>query len=494
MAKAAKRKVGTADSTGEVTSNPSGGAADKTSASFTARMQREHLEAAVRDWDLGIESDDDEVVPIKQTPLPGSEEPPSPTESSRKLILGALAFLKTSRFLKSGLALLAVLALGWVPVQRLLATTSAEAVVNARLITVRAPISGNILPAFASLEPGTAFRAGAELLSIKNPNLDRSNLDNLNRTVETLSTDVASLRAKATVLKRHKAELAVQVQRFREGRIETLERAVDALNAQIAAAAAQHDQAEKVLARTHNLFEKKVTTEANFDSAVRDESVAAQNVSQLQQQRQAAEIELASARKGVFIADGYNDIPQAEQRSLDVELQLADVAARLSGTVKELQTAKEAHAQEEKRTHALSLAVIRPSVSGRIWEELTAPGEHVNAGQVLMRLLDCNSVVVTASVSESVFEKLTIGQRATFKPSDGGPLLEGWIADISGMASVISNDAIQPKLLTREPYHVTLKFPGLARQSECQISHPGLVTFGRASPVESALVHLSDMK
>jgi multidrug resistance efflux pump len=366
-----------------------------------------------------------------------------------------------------------------------MATTSAEAVVNSRLITVRAPISGNIL-ASASLEPGMAFRAGATLLSVKNPNLDRSNLDNLNRTVETLSIDVASLRAKAAVLKHHKTELVAQVQQFRDGRIETLERAVNALSAQIAAAVAQHDEAAKVLARARILFDKKVTTEANFDSALRDESVAAQNVSRLEQQRQAAEIELAAARQGTFIADGYNDIPQAEQRSLDVELQLADVEARLSGTVKELAAAKQAAAQEDERTQALSLAAIRPNVSGRIWEMMTAPGEHVIAGQVLMRLLDC--------VSESVFEKLAIGQRATFKPRDGGPQLKGWVTNISGVASVASNDAIQPKLLTREPYHVTLEFPGLVRQTECQVSRAGLVTLGKASAVESAPLRLGNLK
>ena len=50
-----------------------------------------------------------------------------------------------------------------------------------------------------------------------------------------------------------------------------------------------------------------------------------------------------------------------------------------------------------------------------MWEVLTAPGELVVRGQDLVRLLDCSGVVVTAAVSESVYNRLHIGQSATFR-------------------------------------------------------------------------------
>jgi hypothetical protein len=48
------------------------------------------------------------------------------------------------RSIKTLLALAVAIALGWTPLQRLLQTTSAEAAVNARLVTLRAPIDAEI--------------------------------------------------------------------------------------------------------------------------------------------------------------------------------------------------------------------------------------------------------------------------------------------------------------------------------------------------------------
>ena len=51
-----------------------------------------------------------------------------------------------TRILKSLLGVVVVVAAGWMPVRALLETTSTEAVINARLITLRAPIEGQIGP------------------------------------------------------------------------------------------------------------------------------------------------------------------------------------------------------------------------------------------------------------------------------------------------------------------------------------------------------------
>ncbi len=468
--------------------------------SFTARMQHEHLEAALKGWEIGAENpegSEPEIVPVEEIRIAPLEAKPSaaPEPKPPARSWQRLTALKTSTIIKSAVALLAALVLGWMPVQRLLATTSTEAVINARVITVRTPIAGDVSAPLANLQPGTNFHSGDVLLTVKNPRSDRSNLDSLKRAVEQFSTTIAALRAKEAVLKNHRAELAAQQDRFRSGRVATIEKQISEVDAQIASANVEHKDADKTLARSRALFAKGTAAEAILDKAQRDESVAAQTINQLRERHKALEIELAAARQGTFIADGYNDMPQSAQRGLEIELQLADVSARLAGTIKERAAAKDDLAREARRDRELSTAVIRASVSGRIWETMTAPGEYVNAGQPLMRVLDCGSAIVTASVSEGVFQKLAIGQRATFKPSDGGQPLKGWIVDVSGLAAGPSNDAIQSKLLSGDPYHVTLKFPDLAQRANCQISRAGLVTFDTVSnPVESATVRIGDAK
>ena len=456
--------------------------------SFDARMQHEHLESALKDWDFNGDSDegsDAEAVPVEQAPQPAPAEQAAPDPTQRVRCWKRLTRLNRSTIIKSAIALLAAAILGWMPVERMLAVTSTEAVINARLVTIRTPIAGEIVAQPVNLVPGTAFQSGAVLLTIKNPRADRTNLETLKRDAEKLTTETAALRAKEAVLKQHLGKMAAQKERFRAGRIETLQRQISEIDAQIASADSQHKDAAKALARAHKLYARRIVSEAFFDRVVRDESVALEQVKQLRERRKAIQIEIAAAREGTFIADGYNDTPQSAQRSLDIELELADVNARLAGTTKQIAAVQQDLAAETNRVQELSTAVIRAHVSGRIWENMSAPGEYVNAGQPLMRLLDCSSAIVTASVTESVFQKLMIGQRATFRASDGGEPIKGRIIDISGLAAVSSNDAIQSGLLDAGALSCHLEFPRsrapLALRDQpnrsCRLRHLGLILF-----------------
>ena len=76
------------------------------------------------------------------------------------------------------------MALGWIPLQRLLATTSAEATVNARLINLRAPIDGKVTLAAPTLAVGTEVDPGETLMYLANQRADRGRLDDLRRTIK----------------------------------------------------------------------------------------------------------------------------------------------------------------------------------------------------------------------------------------------------------------------------------------------------------------------
>jgi multidrug resistance efflux pump len=459
--------------------------------SFTAKKRQDLLEATVKNWDTDPEPD---AVPVRPVPIAPEVVPPAdnPERGGVAWVLGKIKTLEKWTILKSAVALLVALVFGWLPFQRLIATTSAEAVVNARVITIRAPIDGEVSARVSNFEVGIEFPAGDELLTINNSRADQTYLDNLKRTKEQLITTAAALQAKKRVLEHHSNELAVQKERYRFSRVAQLEKRISEIETGIVGAKAQREVTEKALARARTLVTSGNIAEAVVDRAVRDDRVALEAINGLQERRKATLVELEAAQKGTFVSDGYNDTSESAQRGLDVELQLADVDARLAGTARELANVNRDLVEETKRHEKLSAAVIRPSFSGRVWEVMTAPDEHVNAGQELVRLLDCNSTIVTASVSESVYQKLRIGQRATFRPSTDGKDLQGWIVGLTGLAAGASNNAIQQGMLSREPYHVTLKFPGLAGSSNCQISRSGLVTFDTTSPVEASTAKISD--
>ncbi|NJO33156.1 MAG: glycosyltransferase [Rhodospirillales bacterium] len=131
------------------------------------------------------------------------------------------------------------------------------------------------------------------------------------------------------------------------------------------------------------------------------------------------------------------------------------------------------------------VSVIAPS-TGSVWEVLTAPGEQVKRGQELARMLDCNSAVVTAAVSESVYNRLRAGQAAKFRLRDGSKDLDGRIVHLTGVAAAPANFAIAPSALTRESYRVTVKVPDLAKSATCDLGRTGRVLFSSSGGAAAA--------
>lgn len=179
-------------------------------------------------------------------------------------------------------------------------------------------------------------------------------------------------------------------------------------------------------------------------------------------------------------------MPRSGHESLNASADLADVQARIAGANNEIAGLDAAIEKEEARQKRLAIAKIGAPVKGRIWEVLTSPGEHVNGGQDLLKVLECGSASVTASVSETVYQRLQVGQKATFKPRSGGPKVNGWVTALNGLASVVSNSAIAQGRLSREPYHVSLRFPDLARDNACEVGRTGLVEFDVKSAIQPA--------
>ena len=134
---------------------------------------------------------------------------------------------------------------------------------------------------------------------------------------------------------------------------------------------------------------------------------------------------------------------------------------------------------ERKRYLERSAASLGSPVRGSIWEIMTAPGESVARGQDLVRLLDCSGLVVTATVGETAYNHLRIGDSARFRFRGQSKDYEGRIMGLTGVATAAANLAIQPSALAKGPYPVTVAVPVLAKASQCDVGRTGRVTFGK---------------
>jgi multidrug resistance efflux pump len=382
-----------------------------------------------------------------------------------------------SRLLKAGIGVLLVVAVGWLPVRTLLQTTSIEAVINARLITLRAPIEGEVGAGLGATTVGMQLEPGAGLMKIVNRRAERGRLDDLNRLINRLESERAGLASRRNDLEAMHKDLSEQTQAFMDGRSRQLEARIAELTSEIAAAAANRQEAERALARATPLAESKTITNATFEKAKRDVTVATETHAALRHRLAGIEVEAASLRKGVFIGDSYNDRPRSSQRADEVAQRLSEVSSELRERETQLANLRTELADETIRFAALAAAELSAPVRGSVWEVLTAPGETVVRGQELVRLLDCSGLVVTATVGETAYNRLRIGDPATFRLRGESRNHQGRIIGLTGVAAAPANLAIQPSALAKEPYRVTVALPGLATPGQCDVGRTGRVTF-----------------
>src|SRR5262249_20136371 len=127
------------------------------------------------------------------------------------------------RVIKTAAALALIVALGWSPLQRLYSTTSAEATVNARLITLRSPIDGKIVEWRPDTIVGASLHSDEKLLQIENTRADRSRLDELQRTLTTLTDQRRGAADRLIALRGQRDEQLTQFETFKRFRIAHME-------------------------------------------------------------------------------------------------------------------------------------------------------------------------------------------------------------------------------------------------------------------------------
>ena len=389
---------------------------------------------------------------------------------------------------KTVVALAAVLALGWTPLSRFLSTTSAEATVNARLVTLRAPIDGTVSVSSPMSGVGTTIDQGSQLLTIDNPRADRAQLDTLRREIWALEAERSTLTTRRSQLQALQAQLEEQRDAFQTGRVAQLEARTAELKAEIAAATAKQQETSKALTRARSLKESGWQSHAALDEAERGHKVSVNMVEALRQKLVGIDVELAAARRGLFVGDSYNDIPRTAQRLDEVKQQGIELDGEISENSLRISHLKSELAHEKAQFDLRSMATLTAPVHGRVWEMLTSHGEQVSRGQDLMRVLDCGGVLVTAAVSEAVYNELSLGQEATFRLRGESDEREARVVGLNGLAAVPANLAIEKKALAREPYHVTVAVPTLASGSNCHVGRSGKVTFGNGSGLTTASV------
>ena len=265
--------------------------------------------------------------------------------------------------------------------------------------------------------------------------------------------------------------------KFRDGRLKLIDARIAAQTAELEAAAAKTSQVTASKHRSDQLQRTGDISAAEGDRAQYEWSAATSAEAAARKGLEETKVERDAVAEGVFVGDSYNDSPSAFQRAADLRLRKGELDAQLQAARSQMKHAADQIAEEEQRYRRRAEATIPLPVKGRIWEMLVSPGEYVNKGQDLLRVLNCSNPIVSANVDERVYNRLQVGAQATFRQSQDGKAYHGTVVNLTGAAGAPANFAIAPLTLRKSPFYVTIAMDDMG-EAGCAIGRTGTVTFG----------------
>jgi multidrug resistance efflux pump len=372
-----------------------------------------------------------------------------------------------------GAAFLAVGAL--TAYQQVIVRVSREAVINARVATIRAPMDGILKTAAAT--PGRAIQTGAPIGDIEDPVPDDARVFQLQQDLSAAEREEDTLARRLAGLRQARTEADGQAEAYRLGRVKQDELRVEEARASLAAAVARENDATAAERRGAVLRAHGYMADAAYERALHAREVARQDTVVARSRLDALEVELQAARKGTYLGDNYNDVPSSFQRARELTVRIEETEAALDQLARKQETLVTELATEQKRLAARSSASLAAPIDGNLWTVQAAAGEYVRKGQELFTVLDCSTVVVTASVSERDYNDLRLGDPVRFRVSGSTREYSGTISKL-GLTSTGRSFAIAPE---ERHQQVAVQIPDLQNSDgdRCAVGRTGEVVFQR---------------
>ena len=381
--------------------------------------------------------------------------------------------LLTRRAGKFGIGAL-LLATGLLTVyQQLIVRASRDAVINARVAVIRAPIDG--IATAAVTTPGATIKVGEPIGRVEDPLADDARLAQLEHEASATELERDSHARRLTDLERAHSEAEGQAEAYRLGRMRQLELRIEEARANLEAAVAQEADAKAAVRRGAALHAHGYQSDEAQEKARHAQEVADQAVIAARKRLDALTVELDAARNGTFLGDSYNDAPSSLQRARELALRITETQTVLHEAKRKWEAVQAQLAAERDRLAAHSKAVLTAPVEGQLWTVQAAPGEYVRKGQDLLTVLDCSTVIVTAAVSKRDYNELHLGDPVRFRVS-------GTDREYAGRIVKLGSSAAFAIPFDPGTHQIVVAVQQLAASSEdgCAVGRTGEVIFGDA--------------
>ncbi len=351
----------------------------------------------------------------------------------------------------------------------IVADQSDRAVVNAPVTLLTAPIDGEIDS--LTISPGHAVEAGDSLARISNVRLDRGTLISLEERAGDAREKLAATQAKKdsdrAYLKSLDSEIADQIEQLKA----QFQSQIVELRARVAQSESLSAEKKALVDRQSDMVARDAASTYMLKPTAQQYSAALHNADAENAKLNQKIVQLDALEKGIYVGDDLIAIGNLVQKRRDIDLD----EKRMEIEEKELSAVLEDHQRlidkEQKRLDTLAAANVRVTTAGNILNVGAAPGRHVNAGDTLASLVDCDKRFVVAIFSYRQGQSMKVG---TSVRVDGASFGSGIVT------------AVLPKTSDKIDERFAVPFPQTERRELYAIIAPDNRTGGTVHPEAAA--------
>ncbi|MEK7321509.1 MAG: HlyD family efflux transporter periplasmic adaptor subunit [Pseudomonadota bacterium] len=374
---------------------------------------------------------------IKGLPLgPVADEDTPATEPPH----GVKKKLAGGRLIRIILGSSILLIAGWVFIPDLLFPISSNAVVNAHVITLRAPIEGDVLSITATT--GGTVAKDEILIRLGNNRVDDTQLSALRAQRATLLEKIAALEQELAELQRISQRLKTSSGEYREAIGERYVALLAEANARLTARRAIAEEAAANLQRQQTLYIKRLSTLAALEAAQRSETVALADLREAERAVERVKVEKDSAAQGIYFGDGYNNVPYTQQRGDEILLRVQALRSELRDSQIRLKETERQATVEQQRLERRNYAELAAPAAGRLWLQLAANGEYVTAGAPLLQILDTSRLFLMVSLDERHFDDIAVGDDAVVDLVASQKSIHGTVERVQGNEAKLDDSVL----------------------------------------------------
>jgi multidrug resistance efflux pump len=368
----------------------------------------------------------------------------------------------------SSLVIAAILSLMMITavVPPIVADQSDRAVVNAPVTLLTAPIEGEIDTLSARLNQ--TVRSGDAIARVSNVRVDRGTLISLEEKVADAREKLEATQAKAISDRVYLASLDAEIANQTEQLKALFQSQIIELRALVAESDSLSGEKKALVERQTNMVARNA---ASMDMLKPTEQQYAATLHKSDAERAKLNQKLAqldALEKGIYVGDDLVALGTLAQKRRDIDLD----AKRMEIEKKELSAVLEDKQRlidaERERLDRLTEADIRIPTAGKILNVSAAPGRHVNAGDSVASLVDCDKRFVVAIFSYRQGQSMVVGSRVRI---DGASFGSGIVTEILPKTSDKTDERFAvpfPQTERRELYAIIAPEPRVTNASHVQ--------------------------